>query len=742
MIHNDSVMKQYEAVLRAVKAMTKADDCSIFLLDSELGMDEEEKKEVFDDRFQDIYQENKNYKDTPYHKFLDEIKRDETDKYSILTFFVGTGDYWRLESYKTRPHKYIVFNWSLLDGSNQNIPIIKEGITAFTTRTGESLALESRPYVDQHKAFSGKNEGPNLVHDNCCQVAIIPIKDEKSNIVGAIRCDIYELARKPEFRQQTLNQLKGVNDILCKIIHIGKKAEASYSYSKLFHGINILENLKEIQSRVTDNTDKNVYHDTKKLFYVLKRRRYFGEEAIIDRVMGYIKDVCDTLSLDKNPIASLLESFRKHEDLMLYSSVNYRDHFMHQFHVFVVGYIILHYIGLERVANILNNKIIKLKDDKLTEKHILRIWFLSSIFHDCSYLLPEFDKNIGKFLTEILEAPSNTKMSDNDKFKFSVNLKWDQLTKAGFLQELSKIAEYLQVKHQSLNVAAVSAELSQLMFEREHGILGAVIMLQKMSHADTWKENTLYDIEKYVAALAIALHMPKAYERIRAFLGKPGHLFFENCPIMFLLSYCDFLQEWGRKSTNKAKELGTPIFHSLSHNEHNQSITCKLVYTPDSFQPGQTVPSKVQIEKWARSLQDTFKSINFGFAVEYYHSAKTNPRPEDLRKPIYEPPLNLKSFERRQRIRNQCEQFYSLLDIYSKIDNGIDAYFTDFSCDYVSGKCDIGFGTNTEIKIGSEVNVNFNYGGTDLSGKYLVKRIDPAREGLSFTRFVGVEKVR
>ncbi len=42
---SNSITKQYTTVLEAVKGITNADDCSIFLLDLAFGMDEEEKKD-------------------------------------------------------------------------------------------------------------------------------------------------------------------------------------------------------------------------------------------------------------------------------------------------------------------------------------------------------------------------------------------------------------------------------------------------------------------------------------------------------------------------------------------------------------------------------------------------------------------------------------------------------------------------------------------------------------------------
>ncbi len=743
MKHQNSTYEKYEAILNAIKVITKADDCSVFLLDSELGMDEEEKKEVFDERIEQILEAH-NDNTEKYNDFLINLNREDVNRYSILTYFVGTSEYWRLKSYKTRPHKYIIFNWPPPGSTTRlkHLAISKEGLTAYSVRTSQPLVLSSPNEVDKHKAFAGINEGETYVHDHCHQVALLPIKDKDNNgkVIGVIRCDIYK-RRDPEFnRKDTIAQLKAVNDVLCKIINLGKQSEASSSYNKLFYGLNLLESLKSIKSDVKDDSDVNIYNATKKLFYVMKRRRYFGYKAIIERVMGYISDICETLQLDEEPIITLLESFRRHEDLMLYSNNKYRDHFMHQFHVFIVGYIILHYIGIENVTKLLNYKISRPIGEKLKVKNTLRIWFLASLFHDCSYILPEFDTNIGNFLTEILENPSNRSSSGKRKFEFSVDLKWSQLVnrESGFLESLSEIADHFKVKHQHIDSCKFTAELGRLMIERNHGVLGALIMLQKMSRADKWKGHIAYEIEKHTAALAIALHTVDAFTKTKETLrGKrdEDYIYFESHPIVFLLAFCDFLQEWGRKTTEKSKTIGSPLLYSLSNKKDEKKITCKLLYTPSSFSDGQAPPTREQLEKWARGIQSTFNSSNYNFIVEYYHATSENPSPNELdqKEPIC-PPINLKKFSNRERVRAQCNQFHSLIE-------GKEVLFTDFSYDPTTGKADVGFGAQDSFDIGKEINLKFIYGDIDLSGTYEVMRSVKADKKSQYAYFVGALRV-
>ena len=99
MTSDKSILNQYESLLNAIKEITGSSDCSIFLLDWTLNMDEEEKKEVFDDRIRNI-RENIG-PDHPAFKYIEDLDRNDTDRYSILTYFVGTEENWRLKKEKS-----------------------------------------------------------------------------------------------------------------------------------------------------------------------------------------------------------------------------------------------------------------------------------------------------------------------------------------------------------------------------------------------------------------------------------------------------------------------------------------------------------------------------------------------------------------------------------------------------------------------------------------------------------------
>jgi len=220
-----SIIEQYKSILKAIKDITKADDCSLFLLDNELGMDLDEKKEVFKIQAKRIGKSVGSREKHDFEKKIEELVDTDTldtfKEYSILTYFVGTQEHWRLPDYKTRPQKYVVFNWN----DEKNTPIINEGLTAFTARTRKSVVYKKDP------SFAGINEGESNIHNHCCQVTIVPLFNQDNKVFGVIRCDIYRITNDILFSHaETVRQLEQLNTVLYNILKLGKDTEADHIY--------------------------------------------------------------------------------------------------------------------------------------------------------------------------------------------------------------------------------------------------------------------------------------------------------------------------------------------------------------------------------------------------------------------------------------------------------------------------------------------------------------------------------
>lgn len=249
-------------------------------------------------------------------------------------------------------------------------------------------------------------------------------------------------------------------------------------------------------------------------------------EVIADITTDIIKDLCGESYFDlPNEYKSYIDEYKKREGT-LQSIADYRDHFIHPFHVFGLGYIILNQWRKKGITPLIF-------PGKTDENLNLKTWLITSIYHDVGYpaeklevLVRDFFKaSVGREMVSQFDWSSVLLADDNIKHI-------DKLTelfakKAG---EQNKANEFERWFHK------------RLLKEHDHGVLTALMLCSN----EGWKEDDL-DNFVYEAALAIALHSWKrsSSEPLEEFdLGK---LAVEDFPLAFFLSYCDSAQEWGRR---------------------------------------------------------------------------------------------------------------------------------------------------------------------------------------------------
>jgi hypothetical protein len=204
----------------------------------------------------------------------------------------------------------------------------------------------------------------------------------------------------------------------------------------------------------------------------------------------------------------------------------------------------------------------------------------------------------------------------------------------------------------------------------------------------------------------------------------------------FLLAYCDFAQEWGRKESEIArlndKRYAHPRLHSLAF-ENDHSIQTRLVYNFRDFEAGQEHPSSSEIRNWLKSLRNTFSSFNYSFKITYYRLDTESPTAEELHKGEIAS-IDLQDSYKRKALRKRCNEFLYHLP------TGQEVYMTDYSRDVITGAVGIGFGTNDDFVVGGDLDLKLSYNNVDLSGRYKVARADPTKEGLRYSKFVGARR--
>jgi len=235
----------------------------------------------------------------------------------------------------------------------------------------------------------------------------------------------------------------------------------------------------------------------------------------------------------------------------------YRDHYIHQFQVFLLGtYIIDKFYDTFK----------KLKKPEIS-------WLIAASFHDMAYPVQLYDGWVRGFFQKVFNVP--IKLAQLELKSNFVDQSF--LSCMGYLI----CSLYLFHKDETVkgNWIADKNELVQFFYQeitegKNHCILSSMSLLKIVQDTNFNKKNTIKkkishgkdkfeDILKEVfvpSALAIALHDKEIWQKLRKESDKDNppkildNLEFEKDPLSFLLIFCDNVQEWGRPSKSQEKE--------------------------------------------------------------------------------------------------------------------------------------------------------------------------------------------
>lgn len=608
--------------------------------------------------------------------------------YKVLKF-IGVEDsygnkkekqqYWTYD-YETRPNKYIVFD-KIDEIVGKKVTYIKgEGITAMVARRNFCARMIENQIYDKNSDGSknensigakvrGKNDDTERgIHSKCKELIVIPIYESISNeIKGVVRLDNYNDLK--EGRNQVYNdicqlmsntpndiEIKGkeellrvINELCLQVIEVSLGITGMGSYDQLFQGKKIIDAIIDIGKKVNLEIkgNKKIYDLTKHLFFVFQRHTYIGYEEIMIRTMLYIKDVFKSVDMEKyyDLTERKLIDFMDHEKLMLYSTERYRDHFMHQFHVFVMGYIFINAIGIDEIKKRINKRLHNIdeyQEIEIDDDGVLRIWILIALFHDIAYIFQQYDKTMQKFI------------SDNLLADIPVHIDWGSIlsgkkNKASYIDTITELTRFFvsQDENKQTNKTELLKNYIQAIEDnQDHGVLSAILLINLFmktiegnyigDHGSTSKRV----VEIYLAALAISMHNSCTYKTLKEDTNI-GYICFESFPLEFLLMYCDTAQEWGRKKEVDKVFYDAPVLESITvdipngkeinkgknitgNNEHNKGnnkitqIICKLRYE------GLNHPNEEKLNSFFLEKLFKFRSNKISFGVQYAYKTSKN----------------------------------------------------------------------------------------------------------------------
>jgi hypothetical protein len=222
----------------------------------------------------------------------------------------------------------------------------------------------------------------------------------------------------------------------------------------------------------------------------------------------------------------MLGQFQKHEGV-LYAIPYYRDHFVHAFHVFCLGYLILNHWWKPEVRFLCPANA---KDEEQT----LKRWFIASIQHDIAYPVEMAKLWVPRFPRDVLDLDIDIRSTFD----------WcGILTREENIRHIEKLAEAFAAPLENVNDSQKASDTKiafkrwfceQLLEKQDHGALASLTL----ASLEVPQSDLPYS---YGAALDVLLHNYSMNRDIAI-----GQLAFGYYPLAFLLCFCDTVQEWGR----------------------------------------------------------------------------------------------------------------------------------------------------------------------------------------------------
>ena len=305
----------------------------------------------------------------------------------------------------------------------------------------------------------------------------------------------------------------------------------------------------------------------------------------------------------------------------------YRDHYLHQFQVFIVGACILDRLMEIKQPDIIENPNI--------DKH----WLITSSFHDMAYPLQLYEDWAKEFFEESLDIPDLGKLDIKSYF-----VDRSLLSSVGFI--INALCSKHFDRHLEGNWLNDEKELILFFNDRisktkHHCILSSLYLLKQAQS----KNPQLVDDFFVQPALAIVLHHYAqvfkdlelageediAWKNLQKAKRELSILEFKTDPLTFLLMFCDSAQEWGRPKLEHPKpedfEEDAQLF-VLDKCDINKSGCCIKIKTPNL----ESIDDKFEAKDKELGALQKFLRAPTDFSFEIILADKSGePRPHRLK---------------------------------------------------------------------------------------------------------------
>lgn len=395
------------------------------------------------------------------------------------------------------------------------------GITAFVVKTKEPILPLHGEDVRKHPEWRGSYEG---AHEICTSLVEVPLKTPEGTILGMIKIENHEKSESVmEFKDLDKSTIycftdrhKEILTILADsvIIAIENILYRAHTYKKIF-GTKILKKIDELK---VDNSkvNKDIHIMVKEFYSQLKIEieDIGGTDEIYNKVTRLVSDIASILNLQVT--LDIIDNVGPAFESLLGTDVRYREHFMHQFQVFLLGYYLINKKNSlrDKLINYLQNI-----DPGCGLEDVLKVWFIASMFHDFGYSVGKMEGWLENYFVRVA-VPS----------KFQI--RWADIFVC-YEIEKTNLVELISCNSNEPKDKIADIIKDAFMNEHDHGVISGLVFM-KILHNHQINETLLRE-----ACCAITLHT-------EAIFSKFGKLKIDQFPFAFLLVFCDNAQQWGR----------------------------------------------------------------------------------------------------------------------------------------------------------------------------------------------------
>ncbi len=294
------------------------------------------------------------------------------------------------------------------------------------------------------------------------------------------------------------------------------------------------------------------------------------------------------------------QTLDKFEAGLQYIFSGYRDHYIHQLQVFLLGLPII---------------------DKLYDKFSERYenpalsWLVASSFHDVAYPVQQYDKFGDRFFSQVFRIQRNPAYCEfrqrfiDDNFLSCMGYIVCNVCSKLFHRELQ--SNWLDSEN-----TLIKRFYNLITTDKNHGVMSSVSLLMLSQDDSSEERKAIYDKIIIPASLSIAIHDSHVWPGIFSNNEKViKNIAFSDDPLSFLLIFCDTIQEWARPSGSDPDSEQKKEFYLKEFIVENNKIDVTL-WTPRTKKSEDFFGNKQREIRTVQRLLKQPEDVKFSIALK------------------------------------------------------------------------------------------------------------------------------